>query len=234
MDSAGSQRGRQDVRWLRNHWVRPIGPRGYYWFLTFEKSSKLRSLARECQASIDFPFYDLTPPDSLHLTLDRISYNGEGTPDQLDAIKTCAIHACQGMPPFNITIDHLSGVRSAIAFDVSPAQQVQNLRDRLRSATLSAFPHARVNVSKPHPPHITIAYANSDGASAADAMAAVDRINATIRRVDVKVTEAVLVLLERRQHSYSWKVISRIPLTGMSRASADTPGQKGGNGPESA
>lgn len=210
------------MQWLRTHWVRPIGPRGYYWFLAFEKSSELRSLAKECQASIGFPFYDLTPPDSLHLTLDRISYYGEGTPDLLSSIETCAIDACQAISSFDITIDRLSGVRSAIAFEVSPTQRVHNLRDTLRSATLSASPLTNLEVSNPHPPHITIAYANSDGVSATNAMATVDRINDTIRSVGVKVTEAVMVLLERRQCSYSWQVISRIPLAGTNSNSTDS------------
>ncbi|WP_433727809.1 2'-5' RNA ligase family protein [Nocardia sp. CA-129566] len=210
IDGEDTRSGRQHVRTLRSHWTRPIGPRGYYWFLTFEKSPELRSLAKRCQGSIDFPFYDLTPPGSLHLTLDRISYFGEISPDQLSSIENSAVLACHSVMPFNITIDRLSGVRSAVAFDVSPAQRIDILRDVLRSATLSAYPDARLNSSKPHPPHITIAYANSDGVSAADAMAAVDRMNETIRGVDVKVAEALMVLLERRQRSYSWQVLSKI------------------------
>jgi hypothetical protein len=205
--------GFQNIRWLRNHWARPIGPRGYYWFLTFEKSSDLHSLTKECQAPIDFPYYDLAPLESLHLTIDRIAYDEESIRNKIGSIEASAINSCRDMPAFDITIDHLSGVHGAIAFDVSPAERVGNLRNTLRSATLSIYPDAPVKVSESNP-HITIAYANSDGISAMDAATAVDRMNAAIRRLDVTVTEAVMVLLEQHQRSYSWQVISRIPLDG--------------------
>lgn len=215
MNGAEPGQDRQNVRWLKDHWSRPIGPYGYYWFLTFENSPDLRSLTRECQKALNFPFYDLSPPESLHLTLERIFYNGEGTPERVDTIETYAKHACQGVSPFTLTVSRLSSVPSAVAFYVSPAQRVHNLRNALRSATLAAHPDARVKESASHPPHITIAYANSDGASATDAMAAVERVNQTMRRIEIEVTEAVMVLLERQQKHYSWKVISRIPLSGV-------------------
>jgi len=206
---------------LRNHWTRPLGPLGYYWFLTFEESPQLHSLVKKCQALIDFPYYDLTPPESLHLTLDRIAYNEKITRDKLGSIEAAARHACRSIAPFDITVDRLSCVRSAIALNVSSAQLVRDLRGTLRSATLSVEPNAQIQGSESNP-HITISYSNSDGIAATEADAAVAEMNATLRAVNVTVAEAAMVLLERRQHSYSWEVISRIPLAGMSRAYADT------------
>ena len=72
----------RDLRWLKNYWSRPIGPRSYYWYVTLENSPELHSLARKCQAAISFPYYDLTSPRDLHLTLDRIGFAGDITPDQ--------------------------------------------------------------------------------------------------------------------------------------------------------
>ncbi|WP_454196498.1 2'-5' RNA ligase family protein [Nocardia sp. Marseille-Q1738] len=188
-----------------------LGVLGYYWFLTFEQSPELTALAKECQASIDSPCYDLTPPDGLHLTLDRIAYVGAATPDRLDAIAAAAAHACQDVPAFDISFGHLSGIRGAIVFDVSPAWRIRNLQDTLRSATLSAFPQARVKESQSDP-HVTIAYPSTATFSEPETAPAVARLNATVRSVDITVTEAVMVLLERRQLSYSWQIIARIPL----------------------
>src|SRR5215472_13156818 len=77
----------RDIRWLRNHWSRPIGPPAYYWYLTFGDFPALHSLARKCQEAISFPYYDLTPPRDLHLTLDRIAFKDEITPGQIRAIE---------------------------------------------------------------------------------------------------------------------------------------------------
>jgi len=97
--------------------------------------------------------------------------------------------------------------------NVLSAQPVRELRDALRAATLSACPAAPVT---PHEaaPHVTIAYANTDDVPAADAIAAVGKLNASTVRAAVTVGEAALVLLERRERSYAWQAISRVPLTG--------------------
>lgn len=203
----------RNLRWLKNHWSRPIGPRAYYWYLTFENSPELHSLARECQQAIAFPYYDLTPPRGLHLTLDRIAFDGDITPDQLGAIETAAIRACREIPPFDITIGSLGGAPGAIGFSTWPRRAMRDLRDTFRAATLSAYPDAPVNHAGFYP-HVTIAYANSDGIPAAETVAAVEKINAIDPRVDVTIEEAVLVLLERLQRSYAWQTVSRIPLTG--------------------
>ena len=82
----------------------------------------------------------------------------------------------------------------------------------LRRATLSIAPSAPVKASNGDP-HVTIAYPVADGMPGA-AVVTVDRINAGIRRVDVTITEVVMVLLERLTNSYVWDVIERVPLTG--------------------
>ena len=118
-------------------------------------------------------------PD-LHLTLDRIAYYSDVTPGQLDAIEAAAVRACRSVAPFKITVGALGGTPGAIGFTASPARQVRDLRDALRTATLSACPDAPVRSAQFHP-HVAIAYANSDGIPAADAIAAVEKLHATAR-----------------------------------------------------
>jgi 2'-5' RNA ligase len=197
---------------LRNHWSRPVGPRSYYWYLTFEDSAALHSLARKCQDAIAFPYYDLTPLRSLHLSLDRIAFEGDISQDQLDAIEGASICACMEVAPFDVSIGSLGGTRGAIGFTVSPVQPIQELRDKFRAATLAAYPDAPISRSE-FRPHVTIAYANSDGVPAAQAVAAVEKVRSA-RRADVTIKNVVLVLLERRERSYTWQEISHIPLVG--------------------
>jgi hypothetical protein len=58
---------------------------------------------------------------------------------------------------------------------------------------------------------VAIAYANSDEIPAAEAIAAVEKLNATAC-ADAIVTDAALGLLERRPRSYAWRAVGRIPL----------------------
>jgi hypothetical protein len=210
----------RSIRRLRNHWSRPIGPHAYYWYLTFEDCPELQSLARKCQKVISFPYYDLTPLSDLHMTLDKIAYDGDLTPDQLHRIEATATRACQEIQPFDVTIGPLSGTPGAIGFSASPIQPIRELRTKLRQATLSVYPEAPVTRSELHP-HIAIAYANSD-VPAAEAIAALNELN-TAAFINVTIEEGVLVLLKRHQRSYAWQAVSRIPFGSADGRQVATP-----------
>jgi 2'-5' RNA ligase len=188
---------------------RSVGPLGYYWFITFEHAPDLHALTKECQQAIDTTYFYPVPSDGLHLTLDRIAYDGESGLEQLDSIVTAARRAFQDQNPFTLTIEQPGNLRGAIGFEVSPAERVRNLRDALRSATLSVLPEAPVKESI-FVPHVTIAYPASEWLSSMP----IDlvEINTANRRADVPVMEVAMVLLERREFCYSWDVYARISL----------------------
>jgi 2'-5' RNA ligase len=202
----------RNIPWLHDHWSRSGSRRAYYWYLTFEHCADLHSLARRCQEAISFPYYDLTPPGDLHLTLDRVAFDDDVSTGVLGDITAAAILACQQVSAFEITIGPLGGTAGAIGFSASPGERLKRLRDKLRAATLSVYPDAPVGHSEFHA-HVAIAYANSDNVPAADAVAAVEKLNATVRTdVKVKVAAGTLVVLEQRSRSYAWEAVSRIPL----------------------
>jgi hypothetical protein len=202
-----------NIRLLRNHWSGPAGPRAYYWYLTFAGAPEVCALAAQCQQAIAFPYYDLVPPHGLHMTLDRIAVETGVTTAQLSTIEAAARRACQAIPPFCITVGPLGGTHGAVGFTVSPVQPVSRLRDWLRAATLPVCPGASV-LRQEMAPHVTIAYGNADDVPAAEAIAAVEELNASAPRAETTVNEAMLVLLERRHRSYAWQPVARIPLTG--------------------
>jgi GNAT superfamily N-acetyltransferase/2'-5' RNA ligase len=180
--------------------------------LTFEDSSDLQLLAGQCQAAISFPYYDLTPPSELHLTLSRIAAQDDITSDQLHAVEAAAKRACDGISPFDIRIGFLAGTSGAVGFSVAPGEPIGHLRDVLHEATRSAYPNA-ATASPAFHPHVTIAYCNSDDVPAAPAIAAVERLN-SLPCVEVTVKKGALVLLERRPRAYMRQAISRISLLG--------------------
>ena len=113
-----------------------------------------------------------------------------------------------------VTLAIRSKSLSQCSFTVTPAAPVRRLRDTLRAATLSVCPGAPV-IGQETAAHVTIAYGNTDNVPAADAIAAVEKLNASGPSAEAAVEEAQLVLLERRQRSYAWELVSRVPLTGM-------------------
>jgi 2'-5' RNA ligase len=200
------------IRWLTNHWARPVGPRAYYWYLTFERFSDLHSLAERCQRVISFPHYDLTPPSGLHLTLDRIAFEDDVTRNDLSAVEAAAGRVCQKIAPFEITIGALGGTPGAIGFTAYPERPIRFLRDAVRGATLSVHPSAPIKHSAFHP-HVAIAYCNSDDIPATETVAAVEGVRATAS-VRATIKDVSLVLLTRRPRAYEWSTMLRIPLAG--------------------
>ncbi|NKY28699.1 2'-5' RNA ligase family protein [Nocardia gamkensis] len=189
-----------------------LGLLGYYWFLTFEQSPALRVLTEQCQRPLDATRFRRVHSGGLHLTLDRIAHDGGTAPEQLQLVESAARRACRDEAPFTLTISELTNLGGAIGFAVSPAERVRLLRDTLRTATRSVLPDAPVKDSL-SVPHITIAYPLFEGLSAeSDAVAMESK--ATIEGVAMKVTEAVMVALERHEHSYSWTIAAEVPLTG--------------------
>ncbi|WP_067647026.1 2'-5' RNA ligase family protein [Nocardia harenae] len=186
------------------------GPLGHYWFLTFGDAPELHALTKTCQQAIDPAFFDATPADELHLTLDRIAHDGASTPEQRASIAEAARRVCGDQGPITLTFDQMTNLRGAVGFAVSPAESVRSLRDTLRAATLSVFPDARVKDSS-SPPHVTIAYPIFEDLQAR-AAATAETMNTTIDGVDVVVSEVMMVALEQRGRLYSWRVIRRVPL----------------------
>jgi hypothetical protein len=147
------------------------------------------------------------------MTIDRIAPAGGITAAQLNSVTAVARLACQAIPPFRIRLGELSGTRGAIGFTVTPVAPISQLRDKLCAATLSVRPDAAAT-GEEMIPHVTIAYGNTDGVPAADAIAAVEKLNASRPRAEATVRQAAVVLLERGRRSYTWELLSQVPLTG--------------------
>lgn len=170
----------------------------------------MHALAARCQAAIAWPYYDLLPPEGLHLTLGRIAAEGEITDGQVAEVAAAAARACAALAPFDISIGRLGGTAGALGFAVGSSAQLRQLRDALHEATRLVVPGGR----PPGPefePHVSIAYCNTDGVPAAQVIAVVEELGA-LPSVTTTVRAAVLVLLERRERAYVWRPVARTPL----------------------
>lgn len=202
--------GFRRVSQLRNHWARP-GPRaGYYWYITFEESGEVLRLVRQCQDRLSFPYYDLVPLPTVHLTLDRIAYYPGTTVEQLTAIASAARDYCRTMVPFTVQVAVLTGTAGALGLNVFPPEPVHDLRRVLRAATLSIIPNAPLN-RRTFLPHVTVAYANTDGVPTTAAFEVAQQV-AALPAAMAQVTSVAMVRLERHTRSYHWDILATIAL----------------------
>jgi 2'-5' RNA ligase len=198
---------------LTNHWDRPgwpAGRRAYFWYVTFAESAPLRSLAARCQDVLAMESLDPIPLADLHMTIDPVGPEEEFTSSQISAIGRAARQACQGFSKINLSIGPLAGSDGAIRFSATPQQPIFELRRLLRSAVTDCAP-STMFTTKEFRPHVGIAYSNSS-MPAAPVIRIVESLR-SLPTVPTLVSEASLVLLERRERAWTWTTAERVPFS---------------------
>ena len=196
-----------------NHWDRPgwrPGRMAYYWYLGFGDQPEVRALAGRCQDVIAAPHFDLVDGSELHMTLEHVGFAEDVDAERLRVVQRSADRLLTGFGPLEITIGPLAGSTGALRFSAEPRDRLNALRSFLVLANHeSGIPVD--SEEQPFRPHVGIAYCNRN----TDARPIVAQVEAlrTLPRVNVCISEALLVALTRNERSYSWEAVHRIPLT---------------------
>lgn len=169
-------------------------------------------MASRCQAALDAPYFNLVSLQDLHMTLERVAFEGEITPTELQAVERAAADACANIPPFTINIGPLAGSSGAISFSASPRAKLENLRKLLDDATKEAFTAKGPPESLSFRPHVGVAYCNAT--LPASMIIEVVRKLRSLPPVAVDVRSASLVELAREENAYNWSERQRLFLGG--------------------
>jgi len=184
--------------------------------LAFDDEPALAGLARRCQQALRHLPLDLVPLDSLHLTLVRVGFIDELTPQRADVVAQAVVDRCGGLPVFPLAIGPLAGSRGAIRFSVTPWDGLVEIRRRLHAAASDALhgggPAGHVDFFRPH---VSIAYCDRD-LPAAPVVQAVAPLR-SLAPVTVHVRALNLVVLRREGRAYHWHVHTTVPLNGPAR-----------------
>ncbi|GIM87335.1 2'-5' RNA ligase family protein [Salinispora arenicola] len=203
---------------LVDHWQRPgwsAGRRSYHWIVRFDNRPTVQQLATRCQARLGhLNTLDLAPVESLHMTLQRVSFTDEITSSQALAVAAVATERCAAMRPFTATVGPLTGSANSVHLSVGPHRPFH----LLRHAVVAATAHVRGAEAVPghaatFDPHVSIAYNRRPTA----AKPVIEQV-ATVRSlspVTVQVDAISLVELRRDGHSYIWRQIMAVPLAGQ-------------------
>lgn len=195
---------------MTNHWDRPgwtDDRQAYFWYLTFD-SNELRQLTASCQRDLALPYLDPVPLDGLHMTLPKIGWADEVSPDEVDEVARAASAGCSATQRFTLKVGPLSGSPGAVRFSVSPWDRVVALYRHLRGATSSVL--GRISREGDFRPHVGIAYCNS----AVPARPLIGRVEALRTRptITVAVERVDLVLIRREGRTYAWTTVDTLPL----------------------
>jgi len=195
----------QQVQQMVNHWDRPgwtPGRRSYHWLVMLGHVPALTAMATHCQEQLrDLPHLDLVSTASLHITMQRLAFTDEVSPDVAAAVVNDVRKRCVDLPPIPIEIGPLAGSRGAVRFSVGPPGPVNRLRDLIRESIAEVRgPAALPERASRFVPHVSIAYHNTP----ADARPLIQRV-ASLRhlRPAATVIQSVdLVELHREGHQY--------------------------------
>jgi 2'-5' RNA ligase len=195
----------QQVQRMVNHWDRPgwtPGRRSYHWMVMLGHVQALADLATRCQERLrDLPNLDLVPTVSLHITMQRLAFTDEVSPDGAAAVVNDVRRRCVDFPAIPVEIGPLAGSPGAVRFSVGPPEPISRLRNLIRES----IAEVRGSTALPERasrfvPHVSIAYHNTP----ADAHPLIQRV-ASLRHlstVTAVVRSVDLVELHREGHRY--------------------------------
>ncbi|WJK40781.1 2'-5' RNA ligase family protein [Solwaraspora sp. WMMA2056] len=205
----------QQVQRMVNHWGRPgwtPGRRSYHWMVMLGHVPALTAMATHCQDQLrHLPHLDLVPTASLHITMQRLAFTDEVSPDVATAVVNDVRRRCAGLPAIPIEIGPLAGSPGAVRFSVGPPGPVSRLRDLIRESIAEVRgPTALPERASRFVPHVSIAYHNTT----ADAQPLIQRVASLrhLRPVTAVVQSVDLVELRRQSHQYIASRHARVSL----------------------
>lgn len=200
---------------VRDHWRRRPGwhpgRRFYTFHVTWRDQPAVQELAAQARARLaEIRELDPVPGQWLHLTTQGIGFTDEVSGADLSAISATARARIAAVHPVLVQVAAPKAASEGVACWVGPPGALDPVRDALRAAIGDVWGASQVPEVAEWTPHVSLAYANSDGPA--------DAINAALRdgRAETATVRAVeLIRLGRDRHLYEWESIGRLPLSGQ-------------------
>lgn len=205
----------EPVTHLRNHWYwRPGWREGrafYTWHLTFEGQSELHRLVGQYQAALrDVPGLDLIPLEWLHLTMQGVGFIDDITPVAIEAIADAVREHIAQLPRAELTFHRPAMRLEAITLPPAPTKPLFMIRDAIRLGIATIWGNDHIpETSNRFDPHLSIAYANTEVATAGifTALTVVEP-----EPVTAAIAEVSLIVLHREDRLYRWDTFDRMQL----------------------
>jgi 2'-5' RNA ligase len=194
---------------LANHWVELAewsgGRELWAFYLTFPGEQHLHAYVERCQGLLrGLGGLDLVDPAWLHLTVQGVAFVDVIDANTLTRLKAASARVVADEGPVELAIHRPACDHDSITMAVSAGEGLLRLRDGVRCAARAVLDGSEL-YELPEPiggfsPHITIAYARSDGPSLND----VEMRLRAAEEPPVRVTATYLSLLRLNRDSARW------------------------------
>jgi 2'-5' RNA ligase len=208
---------------VRDHWWwRPgwrVGRRAYAFHVTFDRATvsggdDLRRLAAGYQAGLaGCSGMDPIPLQWLHLTMQRVGFTDEVRDHDAAAIAAAARRHCALLEPIDLVFGAVTVWEEAVVLQPEPAEPVRLLRQAVRATIAEVLGAGAVAKREDDfTPHVSLAYISQDG-PAAPVVEVMER--STLAPARVRVRAASLIVIDRDERVYRWRVHTVLPLGGL-------------------
>lgn len=200
---AGDNTETRDHWWWRPGW-RP-GRSFYTWHFLVDDQPELHEFVTRIRSDLDkVAVLDLIPPRWLHMTTQGVGFADEVSEEDLEAIGAAATERVAGLGPIEARLGPVLADAEGVHLPVQPVEAVAVVRQAVREAIGEVWGKGRVpEAAEGFHPHVSLAYANTSGASLAPIRELLDRhadvVPLTLRRV------ALIDL--NRDEGYRWRAV---------------------------
>jgi len=131
------------------------------WYLTFEQETGLHEWLLRCRGLLaDESALNPVPERWLHCTVDDVAFLDELSEGRLAALAEAGAGQLRGWSAPTLDLGPVVPMDDALVLEVHPLAALDDLRDRVRRATLGVLGPQALPALEPFEPHVTVAYAN--------------------------------------------------------------------------
>jgi 2'-5' RNA ligase len=208
------EKGMRMFEEVRDHWTwRPgwrLGRSFYTWHITFAEQPAAVALAAGYQEVIGgMPGITPVPPQWLHLTMQGVGFTDRVPLPDLDGIVEAARARVRALPSFTVKLGPAVVDPETIQLPVTPADQLQILRNTLRTAIADIWGPNSVPELPELRPHVSLGYWNARGPAAPLRTRLAETAEHT---ATMPITAISLINLNRDHQMYEWTTVATCTL----------------------
>jgi 2'-5' RNA ligase len=181
------------------------------WYLTFEDQPGLADLALRAHDSLrGLESVDLIPVPWLHLTLDEVGFVDAMTSQDVDRVVESVRAVLEDWHVAPVLLGPITTMEDAVVLRAVSAADLDELCDRLRTATTAVLDRDVDHAPLPFWGHVSLAYTNQ----ACDAASVMAPLTSLVdETLTVTVPRLTLASVTRRDRHYQWTVRASLPLS---------------------
>ncbi|MBF6301451.1 2'-5' RNA ligase family protein [Nocardia amamiensis] len=200
-----------DHWWWRPGWK--LGKSFYTWHVTFDNDSPAAQLVETFAPTLSqIPTMDPVAREGLHITIQGIGFTDDATTADVQKISGAAATYLSRRGPFDALIGPPSVDKEAIGLPIANPEPFRDIRDDLQLAIADVWGVDQVpERGDRFNPHLSLAY-STGVASMTNLRGLLARNGLSGIEVVQPVAAVSLIALNRDNHRYEWREITKVPL----------------------